>query len=34
MSGPGTFETCRLHQAMSSFVGNWKTLLDTEFFSV
>jgi hypothetical protein len=34
MSVVGTFETCRLHRAMSEFEGKRKTYARTEFFSV
>ena len=33
-SGCGTFETCRLHLAMSAFGVTRKTYAPTEFFSV
>ncbi len=33
-SGIGTFETCRLYQAMFAFMVTRETFAQTEFFSV
>jgi hypothetical protein len=33
MSAPGTFETCRMHRAMSEFEGEAETYAHIELFA-